>query len=285
MTTIDIEHLRTWIGREQIITDDLSPFKARALAATFDKDKQPHAGDILPPTWQWLYFLDAPRSDETGIDGHPKVGGFLPPSPLPRRMWAAGDFTVEHPLTIGAAAARHSVVSNVDLKEGKSGTLLFVTVEHETTQHDCVCLTERQNLVYREMPTAQVPLPPGERYPDQPDWRRRMQPTPVLLFRYSALTYNGHRIHYDRDYAIHEEFYPALVVQAPLQATLLHELVSEKLPNARIKRFGFRAQRPIFDIHEMMICGLRDGNKLQLWTETHDGFVAMRADVELEGDL
>ena len=278
---IDIDFLKTWIGKERVRQDDLSPFKAQALATALDRQSGLQAGDNLPPAWQWLYFVDTPLASETGVDGHPKTGGFLPPVPLPRRMWAAGKFEIHSPLILGKPAEQTSTIKSVDLKSGKSGTLIFVTVEHNTRQDGELCLSEEQNIVYRDMPTAPAPLPDGEAAPLDADWRMEITPDPVLLFRYSALTYNGHRIHYDRDYAVNTEFYPALVVHGPLLATLLAELVAKNIPDAQMETFAFRAQRPSFDTDKFTVCGKRDGDALSLWTCSHDGFVGMTASVKL----
>lgn len=280
-SNIDIEFLKTWIGKERIRQDDLSPFKAQALAAALDRTQSWQAGDALPPAWQWLYFVDTPLASATGVDGHPKTGSFLPPAPLPRRMWAAGKFTMAKPLVLGEIAEQTSTIKSVDLKTGKSGTLLFVTVEHNTRQGGELCLSEEQNIVYRDMPTGFAPLPAGEPAPMDADWQTEIVPDPVLLFRYSALTFNGHRIHYDRDYAVNTEFYPALVVHGPLLATLLAELVARNIPAARMETFQFRAQRPSFDTDKFTVCGKREGDSLSLWTCSHDGFIGMTANVKL----
>ena len=281
MSTIDIEHLRSWVGKENVAADDLSPFPARALAAALDHGILPEKGATLPPSWHWLYFLDTPSASRTGSDGHPLKGGFLPPVPLPRRMWAAGTLKIERPLVLGAAARRQSTIRSVDLKEGKSGALVFVNIEHALYQNDRLCLREEQNVVYRDMPTAAAPLPPGDPAPAEADWVETVVPDPVLLFRFSALTYNGHRIHYDRDYATQVEFYPALVVHDPLLATLLLDLVAANVGDKRIGTFGFRAVRPIFDHAPFKVCGKRTGNAVRLWTVDADGFVCTTATVEL----
>lgn len=282
MSGVDIEHLRTWVGRERVRKDELALFKAQALGAAIDREALLAVGDELPPTWQWLYFVDTARASELGADGHPKTGDFLPPVALPRRMWAAGKCLYEHPLRVGEPAEQRSIIRSVDLKEGKTGTLVFVTVEHHTTQGGKRCLIEEQSLVYRDMPIGPSPLPPGEPAAPGVDFEEHFQPDPVLLFRYSALTYNGHRIHYDRDYATRQEHYPALVVQGPLLATLLAEQVAKHLPETRIRGFQFRAVRPSFDTDGLKFCARRDGSKVELWTVTHEGFVAMTATATLE---
>lgn len=273
----EFDVLRSWLGREQTRHEDLHPFRARALAATLDRETLPEAGDALPPGWQWLYFVDTPRASDTGADGHPKLGGFLPPVPLPRRMWAAGGMQIERPLRLGEPAERQTRIAAIDAKSGKSGSLLFITLEHRLSQGGTLCISEQQNLVYRAMPQGPAPLPPGEPAPPEADWTQTVTPNPVLLFRYSALTYNGHRIHYDRQYAIEQEFYPALVVHGPLLATLILEQVQQRWPESRLLDFKFRAMRPSFDTHPLTVGGKRDGDRLQLWTADHQGNLCVQA--------
>lgn len=279
--TIDIDHLRSWVGKEHSVADDLRLFPARALAAAFDHARLPESGDALPPSWHWLYFHDTPSASGTGADGHPKKGGFLPPVPLPRRMWAAGNIQVDRPLVLGTLASKTSRILSVELKEGKSGALVFVNIEHSLFQHEQRCIVEEQNVVYRDMPTSSL-LPPGESAPVEFDWSTTIVPDPVLLFRFSALTYNGHRIHYDRDYAIRQEFYPALVVHGPLLATLLLDFVAGKVTDKRVMKFSFRAVRPTFDNAPFKICGKRDDDTVKLWTVDAEGFAGMTAKVELK---
>ncbi len=274
---IDLAHLRTWVGREQVSEQTLDPFPVRALAGLLDRATAPGAGDALPLPWHWLYFLDTPARAQIGHDGHPQRGGFLPPVPLPRRMWAAGRLQPHAPLVIGHAARKVSTVRSVDLKEGKSGPLVFVTVDHALSQDGRLCLQEEQNIVYREAPLGPAPLPPGEPAPVRADWQRALVPDASLLFRYSALTYNGHRIHYDRDYAVREEFYPALVVHGPLLATLLLDLLQAERGDAVLASFSFRALRPAFDGVPLAVCGQPAGQGAELWTRGPDGFIGMKA--------
>lgn len=274
---IDIDYLRGWVGREQRVTDSLPLFPARALAAALDNASLPNSGDALPPTWHWLYFLDTPTAAGTGSDGHPRKGGFLPPVPLPRRMWAAGALDISQPLRLGIPAEKISTVRSIELKEGKSGALVFVNLEHRVYQDGKLCISEDQNLVYRALPTGPAPLPAGEPAPVEADWSRALQPDPVLLFRFSALTYNGHRIHYDRDYAMREEFYPGLVVHGPLLATLLADLVLREQPAAKISQFRFRAVRPAFDMNPLRLQGQRDGITIRLCSVDHENYIGMSA--------
>ncbi|RFP77315.1 MaoC family dehydratase N-terminal domain-containing protein [Hydrogenophaga sp. SNF1] len=279
MSGVDLEHLRQWVGRSETREQHLDPFPAQALAGLLDRSDRPQEGDALPLPWHWLYFLDAPSREGTGVDGHPRRGGFLPPVPLPRRMWAAGELTLHEPLRLGRVARKTSTVRSVDLKQGKAGALVFVTVAHELEQDGQPRLSERQHIVYREAPTAPAPLPPGEAAPADADWRRDLVPDPVMLFRFSALTYNGHRIHYDRDYATREEFYPALVVHGPLLATLLLDLAARERPGAVPTHFGFRAQRPAFDTGALRLNGRLNAGAdgAALWTSDPQGFVGMSA--------
>lgn len=277
--TIDLAHLRGWVGREQVMEQVIEPFSARALAGLLDRNTAPGDGDPLPLPWHWLYFLDAPARAATGVDGHPLRGGFLPPVPLPRRMWAAGRMQVRAPLLVGRKAQKVSTVRSIDLKDGKTGPLVFVSVEHTLIQDGQTCLVEEQNIVYRDAPTAPAPLPPGEPAPATAEWERWLVPDPALLFRFSALTYNGHRIHYDRDYATKVEFYPALVVHGPLLATLLLDLVRRERPGAAISSFSFRAMRPAFDNAALHVRGTPTAVGADLWTSDAHGFTGMKATV------
>lgn len=281
MSSIDIDFLRTWVGKEQRVADELNPFPSRALAAALDHGSLPTKGDVLPPSWHWLYFLDTPTASGTGPDGHPKKGGFLPPVPLPRRMWAAGKLQRDQPLILGMPAEKKSTIRSVEIKEGKSGALVFVNIEHALSQNGKLCIVEEQNVVYRDMPTGPAPLPPGEVSATEADWVTTIVPDPVLLFRFSALTYNCHRIHYDRDYAVNEEFYPALVVHGPLLATLLLDHVNANVKDRRVAKFNFRAVRPTFDNAPFTVSGKRDGDQVSLWTTDAEGFVGMTAKVGL----
>lgn len=276
---IDLAHLRTWVGRSTTIEQHLDPFPARALAALLDRPDLPGDGDELPLPWHWLYFLDTPSRQATGVDGHPARGGFLPPVPLPRRMWASGELDVVRPLQLGRPASKTSTVRSVELKQGKAGPLVFVTVAHELRQDGQPCVTELQHLVYREAPSAPAPVPPGEPSKEVAAWSRQVQPDPVLLFRFSALTYNGHRIHYDRDYAMQAEFYPALVVHGPLLATLLLDLLAREGQGAAPVHFSFRAQRPAFDNEILRLCGRSEDDGAALWTTDASGAVGMTASV------
>jgi 3-methylfumaryl-CoA hydratase len=279
MAMIDEAALQAWVGRQTTAEDALHPFAVQALAAALDRTDLPTTGDALPPSWHWLYFLDTPRACGTGGDGHAHSGAVLPPPPLPRRMWAAGAMHIEQPLRVGVPAQRRSMIRSIDVKKGRSGTLVFLNLDHELSQHGSLCIREEQNLVYREMASGPASELPGEPAPTG-QWTREIVPDPVLLFRYSALTYNGHRIHYDRPYAREREFYPDLVVQGPLLASLLLELCQAQLPRAPIRSFRFRALRPTFDSAPISLNGSRNGNEISLWSAQR-GQLCMSAAVTL----
>jgi len=283
-TATSLDSLGDWIGRSERRSDTLSAAPLAGLSATLDRvdDPEPHIGTPLPPLAHWLYFLPLAAQREIGADGHPKRGSFLPPVPLPRRMWAGGRLKFHHDLRVGDEVERRSTIVKVEPKEGRSGALVFVTVRHEISDAQGVALTEEHDIVYREDPRqGVVPAVPVLAASDE-DFSRQIVPDPVLLFRYSALTFNGHRIHYDRSYVTEVEGYPGLIVHGPLIATLLVDLVRRELPDARIRAFAFKAASPLFDIHPFTLCGKRDADgHVALWARNHQGELAMHARAEL----
>jgi 3-methylfumaryl-CoA hydratase len=276
---LDIAHLKQWIGRTETRTDIVTPAPVAALAATLDiEGDDPQPGDALPPLWHWLYFLPFHRQSELGPDGHAKRGGFLPPVDLPRRMWAGGRVDFHRPLRIGENITRVSRIADVKFKEGRSGPLVFVLVRHEISNAGGLALTEEHDIVYRDHPGPGDPAPSPQPSPSDAAWERIIHPDDVLLFRYSALTFNGHRIHYDRRYANEVEGYPGLVVHGPLIATLLVDLVRANLPAAVVTRFEFRAVSPIFDMADFIVAGKRgDEHTIELWAKNAAGALAMTA--------
>ncbi|GGF51358.1 acyl-CoA dehydrogenase [Azorhizobium oxalatiphilum] len=274
------ESWQDWVGRQETVSELLAAEKVAALAATLDVAMAPVPGDELPPGWHWLFFNPfVPRSG-LGPDGHPKRGGFLPPVPLPRRMWAGGRVHYSRPLTIGKMAARTSTISKVETKSGRAGTLVFVTVVHRTVCDDVECIVEEQDIVYREAAAPGAPAPTLTPAPEGGQWRAVVTPDPVLLFRYSALTANGHRIHYDADYARAEENYPALVVHGPLTATLLQNFAAELRPDADLSRFEFRGVHPLFVSAPFVLEAKLSENPedaLEVWARGPQGELAMRA--------
>lgn len=280
--TMDLEHLRQWIGRQDERNDTATAFPVDALAATLDRDDGvAAAGTPVPPLWHWLYFLPLARQSEIGDDGHPRRGGFLPPVELPRRMWAGGRLEFRRPLRVGDAIRRVSTIKDVSGKVGRTGALCFVCVRHEISDGQGLALTEEHDIVYRDNPQPGAKAPPPQAAPDGETFSREIVPDPVLLFRYSALTFNGHRIHYDRSYVTEVEGYPGLIVHGPLIATLLLDLLRRNLPDATVATFAFKAVRPVFDIHRFTVCGRQDGNTVHLWTRDHEGWLTMEATATL----
>ena len=273
-----------WIGRTEVVADVVSPTPVAALSATLDNGNPPPIdGATLPPLWHWLYFLPRPKRSEIGPDGHAARGGFLPPVPLPRRMWAGGRLAWQAPIRIGDPIERVSRVENVTAKSGKTGDLVFVLVRHAISNGRGVALTEEHDIVYRDVPAADArpPTPPVARTDET--WSLRVVPDDVLLFRYSALTFNGHRIHYDRRYVTGVEGYPGLIVHGPLIATMLAELVRTHRPGATMTAFEFRAVSPLFDIAAFDVCGrpVDDGRTVDLWARNAEGGLAMQATATL----
>lgn len=275
------QDLTDWTGRSATATDLLRPFPADALAATLDRDETYPEGVALPDLWHWLYFLPLHRLSESGRDGHAAKGGFLPPVPLPRRMWAGSRFRFLRPLTIGAEATKTSTIARVEPKQGRSGPLCFVTVAHDVRQDGQHCIAEEHDIVYREDPAPGAPAPVAQPAPEGSDFSRTIHPDPVLLFRYSALTFNGHRIHYDQPYATGVEGYPGLVVHGPLLATLLMDLLRRQT-DAPVAEFSFRALATITDTDDFSVHGARrDDGSIRLWARRADGALAMDADATL----
>ena len=282
-TPFDLQHLKTWTGRQERRDDLLTTAPVAALAATLDRDAPPpQPGDEVPPLWHWLYWLPLALQREIGDDGHPRRGGFLPPVPLPRRMWAGGRLHWQQPLRLGEVATRTSTIASVNAKSGRTGHLVFVTVQHAFSGAAGLALTEEHDIVYRSAPLPGAAAPEPQPAPDDAAFGREIVPDPVLLFRYSALTFNGHRIHYDRSYVTGVEGYPGLIVHGPLIATLLVDLLRRQVPGVRLLRFEFKAVRPIFDIHRFQVCGRPDGpSAYALWARDHEGALAMTARAEV----
>jgi len=279
MTGLDVDHLRSWIGKQETLADRVTRFPIAALSATLDHDDPPpRAGDALPPLWHWLYFLPVARQSLLGPDGHPARGEFLPPVPLPRRMWAGSRFTFHQPLRVDENIIRTSTVQDVTVKNGRNGTLCFVLVRHELAGENGVALVEEHDIVYRDLPRPGEPAaePRGAREDDT--WRRTVTPDATMLFRYSALTFNSHRIHYDRQYVTQTEGYSGLIVHGPLIATLLLDLLRRNSA-APVISFRFRAVSPLFDIAPFSVHGAPDGdNGVALWARTPNGHLAMEAE-------
>ena len=278
------QQFQEWVGKTQSTSSILTIAPIEGLAATLNRDDAPFSlGDSLPPLWHWLYFLQTSRQSELAEDGHPQRGDFLPPIPLPRRMWAGSRLNFIRPLLIGEAIARSSTIQSIKLKKGRSGSLGFVCVAHELSDSSGMVLREEHDIVYRDMPTGNIFSQPPLKVDEEHDFTRTVTPDPVLLFRYSALTFNGHRIHYDRTYAKDVESYPGLVVHGPLLATYILELFNDHYPSATLASFNFKAIKPVFDIDSFQICGTKPDNigSVKLWITDNAGNLCMEARAEL----
>jgi 3-methylfumaryl-CoA hydratase len=270
-----------WIGRQETAVDEVAAGRVNALAATLDLEPAFEEGDALPPGWHWILFNPIARRSELGTDGHPRRGGFLPPVELPRRMWAGGRLAFHEPLRVGDGVRRASEIRDIQGKQGKSGALVFVTVRHRLYAADRLALEEEHDVVYRGEASGGGAAAAAGEPAGRGAWTREIRPDPVLLFRYSALTFNGHRIHYDQPYATGVEGYPGLVVHGPLIATLLMELVRANAA-APLATFSFQARAPLFDTEAFTVNGTPDAKQVRLWAAGADGRLAMSASAELK---
>jgi 3-methylfumaryl-CoA hydratase len=283
MSDIDIDHLRQWIGKEQVTQDTLSSRHARLMAATLELDQTRFTdGAPLPPLWHWLYFLEGLPPSQLGPDSHPARGSFLPPVPLQNRMWAGGQLDFDGELTLGLPAEKRSVVSDVVHKRGRSGDLVFVTVRHEIHQLGRCLVSERHDIVFKEAggparrQSAEALGLPSAHYTET------IRPDATTLFRYSALTFNGHRIHYDQAYCREAEGYPDLVVHGPLNATLLAG-IARRVRGAPLRHFSYRGLSPAIVGQDIQLSAAADAvipGRLQLWAALPGGDIAMQACAE-----
>lgn len=277
---MELEDTRQWVGRTELGRDVATASVLARLAATLDHEEPPWVRDVLPPLGHWLFFQTQTTQSGIGVDGHPRRGGFLPPIELPRRMWAAGSLTFHLPIPVGVPLTRRSSIAEVTPKTGKSGRLVFVKVRHVISTPGGPAVTEVQEIVYRDKAAAHTAAQAPEEMTATPAWSRTIIPDPVLLFRYSALTFNAHRIHYDRPYATETEGYPGLVVHGPLTATLLVDLFLRHNPQATVTAFRFRARRPLFDGWRLTLCGAPRASGADLWAVDDGGEVAMTAEIQ-----
>lgn len=272
--------LTPWIGRTETRTDSLSAAHCARIAALFDRKDVPKSGDPLPPLWHWCFFTPETAQAEMGVDGHPKLGSFMPPIAHPRRMWAGGRLKFLQPLRVCEDVTRETEILSIAEKSGRQGTLVFVTLRHRLSGAAGLAIEEEQDIVYRSPTRTQRPGP-AERAPAE--WRDVIRPDPVLLFRYSSLTYNAHRIHYDLAYATGEEDYPALVVHGPLTATLLMQSALSH-SGGRPESFAFRGLAPLFADEPFSLCGTTSEDTLSLWAEGPGGYAAMTASLTLRAE-
>ncbi|MFI0354917.1 MaoC family dehydratase N-terminal domain-containing protein [Actinomadura sp. 9N407] len=276
------ECVRDWRPGELTASEVIAEAPAARLAGVLGRaGDAPAAGEPLPPLWHWLYFLDWPAQPELGADGHPADGHFLPPIPSRTRMFAGGRLRVDAPLDVGASAVRTSGLADVKVKQGRSGELLFVTVRNEYRQHGELRVTEEQDLVYRSGGggPARHELVSDAATSDAP-WQSPLRADPVLLFRFSALTANAHRIHYDRPYATEVEHYPELVVHGPLLAVLMAELPRTHAPERRLTSLTYRFRRPVFAGEPVLVTGEPEAGTARLAVADAAGTVRAEAQAE-----
>lgn len=274
---IDVEHLKKWLGSERESFDVITPRLANGLAAVLDESCDLVEGDLAPVGIHWCLSPDIAPMSGLGADGHPARGAFLPPVPLPRRMWAGGELRFSGVFRVGDKVRRLSRVENIEVKEGRSGTLCFVTVHHEYSVSGSIILNEQHDIVYRALEASSGTKPPKADVVE-PDMMLEIDGTPTLLMRYSAVTFNGHRIHYDRDYCIHEEFYSGLIVHGPLQANYMLRMAFELNDNRLPERFSFRGLSPLFDGSMFTINAKRDDSGNKFWVLNSDGAITMQAE-------
>jgi 3-methylfumaryl-CoA hydratase len=275
----DLDHLRQWIGRTTEASDIVTAQLVKGLRATlFQEIGEPKKGDAAPFTTHWCLAQPVFPMSQLSADGHPTRGGFLPPVPLPRRMWAGGELEFFEPLRVGDEATRTSRISDVTMKTGSSGVLCFVSVEHAITTPRGIALRERHDIVYRDMSTGTQAPAPAKPVAAAPAAQHRENhiADPVLLFRYSALTFNGHRIHYDRDYVTKVEGYPGLIVHGPLQAALLVELAAKMHGGKAPAKFVYRGLQPLFDGSEFSVNANETGTGMEVWTANSAGQPTMK---------
>ena len=274
---LDLDHLRQWIGRTSEATDIVTAHLVRGLRATLFQDiGEPKVGDAAPFTVHWCLGQPVFPMSELGPDGHPTRGGFLPPVPLPRRMWAGGELQFFDSLRVGDEARRSSRIADVSLKSGSTGQLCFVSVEHEVTTARGTAIRERQDIVYREIGGAPGVAPAKAAPAPTAQHRETHMSDPVLLFRYSALTFNGHRIHYDRDYVTRVEGYPGLIFHGPLQAAFIVELAAKLQGGMPPKKFVYRGVQPLFEGSEFSVNANDNGASMELWTANAEGQPTMK---------
>lgn len=282
----DVTH---WVGRTETVHDALAPAQALAAAAMFDAPNVTGAvGDAIPALWHWFYFLPHAAHATLSVDGHPARGGFMPPITLPRRMFAGARVRVHAALRLGMPAERRAIIHDVTRKAGRTGDLAFVTVRYQVVQDGVLCIEEEQDIVYRE-PGAPVSPPDVRPWTDVPPQTlsRVLHADTRLLFRFSALTFNAHRIHYDREYAMQDEGYPGLVVHGPLTAMLLLQLAeTQEAERARetgrmvrsVTSFSFRGVAPLFDVAPLRLLATRSGDHAVLEAQGPDGGTALKAE-------
>jgi len=264
-----------WIGRKETYPDNLDPGHVRQIALALNQTA-PAAGEPLPHLWVWAHFVRGQVYEELGRDGHPAKGSLLPPVGTRNRMWAGGRVRFFQPLLVGTPAERQSTIIKIQEKRGRTGTLVFFTVQHDYLQNGKLCISEEQDIVYRD------PTPPkleGSVEAPQAQWSATVEPSTIMLFRYSAVTFNGHRIHYDLDYVTKQEGYPGLVVHGPLIATNMLQACVDANPGREVDTFSYRGLRPLIAPKPFVVAGtLKEDGSAALWAE-QDGTLAHQAEL------
>jgi 3-methylfumaryl-CoA hydratase len=278
----ELDHLAEWIGRTESAVDYVTIPAVHRLAATLDRDDpMPRTGDPLPIGWHSILFPRVVRHSQLGPDGHPQRGDFLPPVPLPRRMFAGKRITIHAPLHVGDEVRRVSTIESVTPKQGRTGQMVFVTVRTDISSPRGRAITEEQDIVYRGEPEPNAPKPPPQSVPGRAVWSREVTPDPVLLFRYSALTFNGHRIHYDHPYVTGTEGYADLVMNGGLTTLLVFELARTHA-STPLTYIASRNVRPLFVNRTFTVCGepSADNKTAKLWVVDDEGALALSAEAE-----
>ena len=280
-TKVDIDHLRKWIGKIDNVTDYVTPIVEQRYRATLNMDiGNPKDGEPVTSGLHWMLGWNLVKNDELGVDSHPALGEFLPPVPLPRRMWAGSEIKVLKPIRVGDKVVKQSTVADIQVKEGRTGLLCFVTAEYNFLVNDEVTINEKHNIVYRDISKSGGGSGYSKEIPERADLREKIFMHPTILFRYSAIGFVGHRIHYDHPYTVNEENYPGLIVHGPLQATYLLR-AAEKLMGKQVKSFTHKVMAPVFANSEYMVgVDKMDDGSVSCWGATKEFGVTMRAEAK-----
>ena len=280
-TKVDIEHLRKWIGKIDNVTDYVTPIVEQRYRATLNMDiGNPKHGEPVTSGLHWMLGWNLVKNDELGVDSHPALGEFLPPVPLPRRMWAGSEIKVLKPIRVGDKVVKQSTVADIQVKEGRTGLLCFVTAEYNFLVNDEVTINEKHNIVYRDISKSGGGSGYSKEIPERADLSEKIFMHPTILFRYSAIGFVGHRIHYDHPYTVNEENYPGLIVHGPLQATYLLR-AAEKLMGKQVKSFTHKVMAPVFANSEYMVgVDKMDDGSVSCWGATKEFGVTMRAEAK-----
>ena len=278
---VDIDHLRKWIGKIDNVTDYVTPIVEQRYRATLNMDiGNPKHGEPVTSGLHWMLGWNLVKNDELGVDSHPALGEFLPPVPLPRRMWAGSEIKVLKPIRVGDKVVKQSTVADIQVKEGRTGLLCFVTAEYNFLVNDEVTINEKHNIVYRDISKSGGGSGYSKEIPERADLSEKIFMHPTILFRYSAIGFVGHRIHYDHPYTVNEENYPGLIVHGPLQATYLLR-AAEKLMGKQVKSFTHKVMAPVFANSEYMVgVDKMDDGSVSCWGATKEFGVTMRAEAK-----